>query len=100
MKASETATQQDIDRYIHYDIRNDLKELLDVAKNHETKLLEDIYSVLKKQVSMKLDEKDKECIKHLHLTDPRDDKKRIEDTKGGLLKDSYRWIFQIRDFKR
>ena len=22
----------------------------------------------------------------------RDDKKRIEETKGGLLKDSYRWI--------
>ena len=100
VKASETATQQDLDRYVHYDIRNDLKELLDVAKNHETKLLEDIYSVLKKQVSMKLDEKDKECIKYLRQTDPRDDKKRIEDTKGGLLKDCYRWIFQTPDFKR
>ncbi|KAF2266092.1 hypothetical protein CC78DRAFT_559541 [Lojkania enalia] len=33
---------------------------------------------------------DQECIQYLRLTDPRDDKKRIEDTKGGLLKDSYR----------
>jgi hypothetical protein len=30
------------------------------------------------------------CKRDLHLTDPRDDKKRIEDTKGGLLKESYR----------
>ena len=32
------------------------------------------------------------CLADLRVTDPRDDKKRIEDTKGGLLKDSYHWI--------
>ncbi|EMD70142.1 hypothetical protein COCSADRAFT_107483 [Bipolaris sorokiniana ND90Pr] len=32
------------------------------------------------------------CIQDIRLTDPRDDKKRIEDTKGGLLADSYRWV--------
>ncbi|KAF2184954.1 NACHT-domain-containing protein [Zopfia rhizophila CBS 207.26] len=30
----------------------------------------------------------------------RDDKKRIEDTKGGLLKDSYHWILGNPDFQR
>jgi hypothetical protein len=40
------------------------------------------------------------CVQDLHLTDPRDDKKRIEDTKGGLLKDSYRWILENSDFQR
>lgn len=39
-----------------------------------------------------------QCIQDLHLTDPRDDKKRIEDTKGGLLKDAYRWILKTPDF--
>jgi len=34
------------------------------------------------------------------LTDPRDDKARIEQTKGGLLKDSYKWILDDRDFRR
>jgi hypothetical protein len=38
------------------------------------------------------------CIQDLRLTDPRDDKKRIEDTKGGLLEDSYYWILQNSDF--
>jgi hypothetical protein len=41
-----------------------------------------------------------ECVKDLRLTDPRDDKKRIEDTKGGLLEDSYHWILQNSDFQQ
>ncbi|EXL65105.1 hypothetical protein FOPG_18657 [Fusarium oxysporum f. sp. conglutinans race 2 54008] len=40
------------------------------------------------------------CITDLRLTDPRHDKTRIEQTKGGLLKDSYRWILDHEDFRR
>jgi hypothetical protein len=40
------------------------------------------------------------CIKDICSTDSRDDKKRIEDTKGGLLKDSYRWIFDNASFQQ
>jgi hypothetical protein len=40
------------------------------------------------------------CIQDLYLTNPRDDKKRIEDTKGGLLEDSCRWILENSDFQR
>jgi hypothetical protein len=43
---------------------------------------------------------DQECIQRLRLTDPRDDKKRIEETKGGLLVDSYYWILENSDFQR
>jgi hypothetical protein len=42
----------------------------------------------------------KRCMQDLRLTDPSDDKKRIEDTKGGLLKDSYHWILENPDFQR
>ncbi|KAH7393735.1 hypothetical protein BKA64DRAFT_724800 [Cadophora sp. MPI-SDFR-AT-0126] len=34
------------------------------------------------------------------LTDPREDKKRIEDTKGGLLRGSYQWILEHPDFQQ
>ncbi|KAF4899052.1 Vegetative incompatibility protein HET-E-1 [Colletotrichum fructicola] len=34
----------------------------------------------------------------LRVTDPRDDKTRIERTKGHLLRDSYRWILEHDDF--
>jgi hypothetical protein len=40
------------------------------------------------------------CLQDLRLTDPRDDKKRIEDTKGGLLADSYRWILENPSFQQ
>ncbi|KAH6883939.1 hypothetical protein B0T10DRAFT_518470 [Thelonectria olida] len=40
------------------------------------------------------------CLADLRLSDPRDDKTRIEQTKGGLLKDSYKWILDHEDFRR
>ncbi|KAI9695437.1 MAG: hypothetical protein M1820_008622 [Bogoriella megaspora] len=40
------------------------------------------------------------CTQDLHITDPRHDKARIEETKGGLLEDSYLWILQNPDFQR
>jgi hypothetical protein len=45
-----------------------------------------------------MEKEDKECIKHLRLSDPRNDKKRIEETKGGLLEDSYYWILEHSEF--
>ncbi|KAK4220533.1 NACHT domain-containing protein [Podospora fimiseda] len=43
---------------------------------------------------------DRQCLQHLRLTNPQDDKNRIERTKGGLLQDSYRWVLDNRDFKQ
>ncbi|KAK3942456.1 hypothetical protein QBC46DRAFT_426235 [Diplogelasinospora grovesii] len=57
-------------------------------------------SLLGHLVKMQMDEKDHQCLRDLHLTNPRDDKKRIEQTKGGLLQDSYQWILENHDFRR
>lgn len=38
------------------------------------------------------------CIQDVRLTDPRDDKTRIEETKRGLLRESYRWILDNASF--
>ncbi|KAK4220598.1 NACHT domain-containing protein [Podospora fimiseda] len=43
---------------------------------------------------------DQQCLQHLRLTNPRDDKSRIERTKGGLLQDSYRWVLDNHDFQQ
>ncbi|KAF2825483.1 hypothetical protein CC86DRAFT_371133 [Ophiobolus disseminans] len=40
------------------------------------------------------------CIQDVRHTDPRDDKRRIEDTKGGLLVDSYRWVLDNTTFQQ
>lgn len=47
-----------------------------------------------------MEKEDQECIQNLRVTDPRDDKKRIEETKGGLLEDSYCWILDNSNFQK
>ncbi|KAF3213719.1 hypothetical protein TWF106_009378 [Orbilia oligospora] len=45
------------------------------------------------------DEQDKKCLADLRVTNPIDDKARITQTKGNLLKGSYLWILEHEDFK-
>lgn len=40
------------------------------------------------------------CLRDLRTTNPYDDKSRIQNTNGGLLKDSYRWILDNEEFKQ
>jgi hypothetical protein len=40
------------------------------------------------------------CLRDLRTTNPYDDKERIKDTNGGLLKDSYCWILDNEEFKQ
>jgi hypothetical protein len=44
--------------------------------------------------------KREECLRDLRPSDPRNDKKRIEDTKGGLLEGSYRWVLGNSSFQQ
>jgi hypothetical protein len=39
-------------------------------------------------------EKRERCMRDLCVSDPQNDKKRIEETKGGLLEDSYCWVLE------
>ncbi|KAE8135079.1 nucleoside phosphorylase domain-containing protein [Aspergillus pseudotamarii] len=43
---------------------------------------------------------DKRCLSDLLLTDPRDDKLRIEKTRGGLLRESFSWVLEHPVFHR
>ncbi|RYP44076.1 hypothetical protein DL768_009421 [Monosporascus sp. mg162] len=43
---------------------------------------------------------DEKCLADLRVTDPRDDKRYIEDTKGGLFPGSSNWILYHDDFRR
>ncbi|KAF1970549.1 HET-domain-containing protein [Bimuria novae-zelandiae CBS 107.79] len=40
------------------------------------------------------------CIQDIRSTDPRDNKKRIKETKGGLLADSYCWVTDNATFQQ
>ncbi|WYZ42120.1 hypothetical protein EsH8_V_001015 [Colletotrichum jinshuiense] len=45
-------------------------------------------------------EREREFLRDLRVSDPRDDKERIERTKGGLLRESFDWILDHDDFRR
>ncbi|KAK4171520.1 HET-domain-containing protein, partial [Triangularia setosa] len=62
------------------------------------RLREEISKVSKRKE--KYDKADTRCLSDLHSTNPRHDKKRIEDAKGGLLKDSYCWILSNVQFQQ
>ncbi|CAG8311481.1 unnamed protein product [Penicillium salamii] len=40
------------------------------------------------------------CLRDLRTTDPHHDKDRIQNTNGGLLKDSYCWILDNEEFQQ
>jgi hypothetical protein len=40
------------------------------------------------------------CFQDMHNTNPRDDKRRIEESKGGLLFESYRWVLDNNAFQQ
>jgi hypothetical protein len=45
-------------------------------------------------------DKQNKCVQDLRSTNPYDDKKRIQATKGGLLVDSYHWVFDNKTFQQ
>jgi hypothetical protein len=45
-------------------------------------------------------QKREECLRDLRATDPSNDKKRIEEIKGGLQVDSYRWVLDNTTFQQ
>lgn len=47
-----------------------------------------------KVTQTQLDDDDKQCLRDLRVTDPRDDKSRIEASKDHLLEGSCSWVFE------
>lgn len=50
-------------------------------------------------VTYQNEENSKKCLQDLCASDPRDDKKRIEVKRGGLLRESYYWAIEHPDFQ-
>ncbi|KAG5805227.1 hypothetical protein H9Q74_009701 [Fusarium xylarioides] len=64
-------------------------------------LLEEVVGYVKNQELKQMSDTDQQCLANIRRdTDPYHDKTRIEQTKGGLLQDSYRWILENPDFQQ
>ncbi|PHH49659.1 Vegetative incompatibility protein HET-E-1 [Ceratocystis fimbriata CBS 114723] len=77
-----------------------LKRQMDQYNTQENKIwLRSLRETVSALARRHEDENDKRCLSDLHITDPYIEKKNIEEKKGGLLKDSYKWILDHADFQ-
>lgn len=101
--AAEADVQKDINLYIEVRIQEHLRNIAKEAESQNAQL-KSISSAIQKQTKQQKEihetDEEKKCLKALCGTDPRHDKTRIEESKGGLLRDSYRWVLENSDFKK
>lgn len=94
IRNAEATVQEDARIFNALEIQKRLGEL-DAASQVLRGEMQDIRPTIKKYI---LSEKEEQCLKDLRVTDPRDDKSRIEDTNGGLLQGAYGWAIKHGDF--
>jgi hypothetical protein len=103
IQAAEEAVQKDSTQYNTSIIRDRLGAIAKIAESQNAKL-DSIDSAIREQTRQQerlhRTSADDKCIKDLRLTDPHDDKVRIQNTKGGLLRDSYRWILDNTHYQQ
>ncbi|KAM6506442.1 hypothetical protein FSOLCH5_013423 [Fusarium solani] len=103
IQEAEAAVQRDMEQYNTEESKMQLRKLTNAASALEMNL-QDIHSAIQDQTRQQekrhQDDADTQCLKDLRETDPRDDKTRIQESKVGLLRDSYRWILDNDDFQR
>ncbi|KAK2669081.1 NACHT nucleoside triphosphatase [Fusarium oxysporum f. sp. vasinfectum] len=103
IQKAEAVVRTDSDQYNTEQSKIYLRKLTDTASALEMNL-QGIHSAIKDQTRQQekryQDAKYEKCMQDLHVADPRKDKKRIQDTKGGLLRDSYRWILDHAKFQQ
>ncbi|KAL6800148.1 hypothetical protein J3E68DRAFT_435555 [Trichoderma sp. SZMC 28012] len=69
----------------------------------EKSMSHQIKNCLEKLVALQvnnLEQQDRDCLRDLYITNPRNDKERLLDTKGGLLPDSYTWAVKSAMFRQ
>jgi hypothetical protein len=100
---AEAALQEDLDQFNSQHTKSFLGEFVASAKRREMQL-DDIRQTLQNhyafQKETRKDDEDTRCLRDLQVTNPSEDKMRIEDSKGGLLEGAYRWVFDHPDFRR
>ncbi|KAL2885250.1 Vegetative incompatibility protein HET-E-1 [Ceratocystis lukuohia] len=103
IQKAEKAVQHDIEQYNTQESQVQMYKLNDSTAAMQANV-ENIHTAVQslagQQAKAREDDKYNECLKDLYVTDPRTDKKSIEVRKGGLLKDSYKWILEHQDFQK
>ncbi|KKF92239.1 Vegetative incompatibility protein HET-E-1 [Ceratocystis platani] len=117
IKEAEETVRRDMEQYNNQKIQKKFQTLNDTTfalheslqsifavANDQAEYLRNIHEAVQDQTNQhgknNEDEKNKQCLSDLYVTDPQDDKEIIEAKKGGLLKGSYQWVLEHKDFQR
>ncbi|KAG9258753.1 WD40-repeat-containing domain protein [Emericellopsis atlantica] len=102
IKQTEAAVWKDSEQYTSQQVRSHLTDIASAAERQFSEL-QSITSAIqdqtKRQEHIYQVKEDKQCLDDLYETDPFHDKTRIQDLKGGLLRDSYVWLLDNPTFK-
>lgn len=88
----------DSEKYNNQEIKSSLEQIKQGLAMLQVKFSETC--LLKRRDQIVTKDENKACLQALVSTDPGEDKQRIQEFKGGLLEDSYRWILENGDYKR
>lgn len=103
IEAAEAIVKRDIEMYNSEHNKQQLRNAADAARDLEANL-QNITSSIERLAQQQEDryesEEYKKCLRDLCVTDPREDKERIQETKGGLFWGSYNWIIGHVDYKQ
>ncbi|KKP03746.1 hypothetical protein THAR02_04134 [Trichoderma harzianum] len=97
IQKAEDSLRQDAEVYGNQQSRSRLELIAGHAETQELEI-KSISTTLEEQLRRQISTEDQNCLRELWSHDPYVEKKRIEDTKGGLLQDSFNWILQNDDF--
>ncbi|UKZ53066.1 hypothetical protein TrVGV298_006853 [Trichoderma virens] len=99
IQKAEDSLRQDAEVYGNQQFRSRLEHIVDHAKSQELEI-KNMARTLEEQLRRQISAEDRNCLRELWPHDPYVEKRRIEDTKGGLLQDSFNWILENDDFCR
>jgi hypothetical protein len=93
------AQEAEASRTALYSLLKKQQELIEVNRD-QLGVARDHLSFAQKMDQRMSDAENRACLQDLQATDPRDDKQRIEQDKGGLLRDSSCWVLNHDDFRQ
>lgn len=97
IQKAEDSLRQDAEVYGSQQSRSRLELIASHAKTQESEI-KSIAKALEEQLRRQISAEDQTCLRELWSHDPYTEKKRIEDTKGGFLQDSFNWILENEHF--
>lgn len=87
-------------RVLEQEVQNDCNAYMGLERtslsHHIKECLENLLALQVKD----LEQQDRDCLRDLYITNPRNDRKRLLEAKGGLLPDSFKWVMKSATFQQ